>query len=84
MGETLTEVLKAVVEEKGGKEVVMEKLYDLALGKGRRQSYFPALKYLIDRWEGEPVKAIAAKLEGGDIPVVLLRSKQTVQDDDGE
>jgi hypothetical protein len=76
-GESLTDVLKAVVEKKG-KEAVAEKLWDLALGKGRRRSYFPALKYLIDRLDGEPVKSIQAAGENVDLPVVLLREKQTV------
>jgi hypothetical protein len=82
-GETLTEVLKAVMGEEG-KVLAAEKLLTMALGKGRQKPYFPALKYLFDRTDGEPIKAIAAKLEGGDIPVVLLRSKQTAGEDDGE
>jgi hypothetical protein len=77
-GESLTEVLKAVVEKKG-KDVVAEKLLDLALGSGRRKSYFPALKYLIDRLEGEPVKSIQATVDNAELPVVLLREKQAVE-----
>jgi hypothetical protein len=72
-------VLKAVVEKKG-KEAVAEKLLDLAMGSGRRKSYFPALKYLIDRLEGEPVKSIQAAVESVDLPVVLLREKQAVEE----
>jgi hypothetical protein len=75
----LTDVLKEVIGEEG-KAAVMEKLYDLAMGKGRRPSYFPALKYLIDRIDGEPIKAITAAVETGELPVVLLREKRTVQD----
>jgi hypothetical protein len=76
-GESLTGVLKAVMGEEG-KRLAAEKLLDLALGKGRRKPYFPALKYLYDRTDGEPVKAIAAVVENAEIPVVLVREKQTM------
>jgi hypothetical protein len=76
-GESLTEVLKAVMGEEG-KVLAVEKLLDLALGNKLRKPYFPALKYLFDRTDGEPVKAIAAVVETADLPVVLLREKQTV------
>ncbi|MDR0597030.1 MAG: hypothetical protein LBG14_00805, partial [Treponema sp.] len=56
---------------------VAEKLLTMALGKGRQKAYFPALKYLIDRLDGEPIKAIAAVVETAEVPVVLLREKQT-------
>jgi hypothetical protein len=79
-GETLTDVLKSVMGEEG-KLAVAKKLLDMALGSGRRKSYFPALKYLIDRYDGEPIKAIQATVENADLPVVLLREKQTVQDE---
>jgi hypothetical protein len=74
----LTEVLKKVIGEEG-KEAVARKLFDMALGKGRRPSYFPALKYLIDRFDGEPIKAIQATVESAELPVVLLRAKKKIQ-----
>ncbi|MDR1239564.1 MAG: hypothetical protein LBK27_05590 [Treponema sp.] len=78
-GESLTDVLKTVMGEEG-KVLAAEKLLDMAFGKGRRPPYFPALKYLFDRTEGEPVKAIAAAVENTGISVVLLREKQTVEE----
>jgi hypothetical protein len=75
-GETLTDALKAVIGEEG-KTLVAEKLLTLALGKGKRgKPYFPALKYLFDRVDGEPIKAIQAAIETANLPVVLLREKQ--------
>jgi hypothetical protein len=78
-GESLTDVLKMVMGEEG-KILAAEKLLALALGKGRQKPYFPALKYLFDRTDGEPVKAIQAAIEAADLPVVLLREKQPVQE----
>jgi hypothetical protein len=78
-GETLTEVLKAVMGE-DGKILAAEKLLDMALGNKRRKPYFPALKYLFDRTDGEPLKAVQASVETAELPVVLLREKQTARD----
>jgi hypothetical protein len=73
----LTDVLKSVMGEEG-KVLAAEKLLAMAFGKGRRKPYFPALKYVFDRTDGEPIKAIAAAGENTGISVVLLREKQTV------
>ena len=78
-GETLTETLREVLGGEG-KRLVAEKLLAMALGKGRQKAYFPALKYLIDRLDGEPVKAIQAAIESAELPVILLREKQTEQE----
>ena len=82
-GESLTDALKAAMGE-DGKRRAAEKLLDLALGKGRRAAYFPALKYLFDRLEGEPIKAIAATVETAEAPVVLLREKQAEGEESNE
>jgi hypothetical protein len=74
-GESLTEALKAVVEEKG-KDAVAAKLLEMALGKGRQKPYFPALKYLFDRLDGEPIKAIQAAVEMSELPIVKLTAKE--------
>jgi hypothetical protein len=74
-GESLTEVLTAVIGE-DGKTLVAEKLLTMALGKGRQKPYFPALKYLFDRIDGEPIKAIQAALETSDLAIVKLAAKE--------
>jgi hypothetical protein len=74
-GESLTEALKAIVEEKG-REAVAAKLLEMALGKGRQKPYFPALKYLFDRIDGEPIKAIQAAVESSDLAIVKLATKE--------
>ncbi|MDR1278802.1 MAG: hypothetical protein LBK02_08625 [Treponema sp.] len=74
-GESLTEVLKAVMGEEG-KVLAAEKLLTMALGKGRQKPYFPALKYLFDRTDGEPIKAIAAAVENWNPPIVVVSRKE--------
>jgi hypothetical protein len=74
-GETLTDALKAVIDE-DGKTLVAEKLLTMALGKGRQKPYFPALKYLFDRIDGEPIKAIQAAVETSDLSIVKLAAKE--------
>jgi hypothetical protein len=74
-GESLTEVLKQVIGE-DGKVLVAEKLLTMALGKGRRPPYFPALKYLFDRIDGEPIKAIQAAIENWTPPIVVVTKKE--------
>jgi hypothetical protein len=74
-GQSLTEVLKAVMGEEG-KILAAEKLLAMALGKGRQKPYFPALKYLFDRTDGEPIKAIQAAVEKWDPPIVVVSKKE--------
>jgi hypothetical protein len=74
-GESLTGVLKEVMGEEG-KVLAAEKLLAMATGKGRQKPYFPALKYLFDRIDGEPVKAIAAAVENWSPPVVVVSRKE--------
>jgi hypothetical protein len=78
-GESLTDVLKTVMGEEG-KVLAAEKLLAMALGKGRRPSYFPALKYLFDRTDGEPIKAIQAAVENWSPPIVVISKKDTETD----
>lgn len=82
-GETLTDAIREAIGE-DGKRLVAEKLLSMAVGKGRQKAYFPALKYLIDRLDGEPVKAIAATVETAEVPVVLLREKQAGGEESNE
>ncbi|MDR1507825.1 MAG: hypothetical protein LBI67_12055 [Treponema sp.] len=77
-GEALTEVLKGVVD----KELLAKKLLDMALGRGRVKAYFPALKYIFDRIDGEPVKAIQATVENWEPPIVVVSEKKDVCDAD--
>jgi hypothetical protein len=74
-GQSLTEVLKSVMGEEG-KILAAEKLLTMALGKGRQKPYFPALKYLFDRTDGEPVKAIQAAVENWRPPIVVVSRKE--------
>jgi hypothetical protein len=74
-GESLTDVLKSVMGEEG-KVLAAEKLLAMALGKGRRPPYFPALKYLFDRTDGEPIKAIRAAVENWEPPIVVIAKKE--------
>jgi hypothetical protein len=80
-GESLTEVLKAVMGEEG-KVLAAEKLLTLALGKGRQKPYFPALKYLYDRTDGEPIKAIQAAVENWNPPIVVVSKKEAAGGED--
>jgi ribosomal protein S7 len=59
-----------------GKILAAEKLLALALGKGRQKPYFPALKYLFDRTDGEPIKAIQAAVENWKPPIVVVSKKE--------
>jgi hypothetical protein len=75
-GEALTDVLKTVIGEDGKKRLA-QTLLDLAQGKGKRgKPYFPALKYLYDRIDGEPIKAIQAALESNDMSVLIVSKKE--------
>ncbi|MDR3161350.1 MAG: hypothetical protein LBU28_07040 [Spirochaetaceae bacterium] len=80
-GESLTEVLKETLGEEG-KATAAQKLIDLAFGKGKRKPYFPALKYLFDRTDGEPIKAIAATVEMAELPVVRIREKEAGEEEE--
>jgi hypothetical protein len=74
-GESLTDALKEAIGEEG-KRLVAEKLLTMALGKGRQKPYFPALKYLFDRVDGEPLKAIQASVENWNPPIVVVTKKE--------
>jgi hypothetical protein len=80
-GKSLTEVLKTVMGE-DGKLLAAEKLLALALGKGRQKPYFPALKYLYDRTDGEPIKAIQAAVENWNPPIVVVSKKEAAGGED--
>jgi hypothetical protein len=77
-GQSLTEVLKEVIGEEG-KELVAQKLLTMAVGNGRQKPYFPALKYLFDRVDGEPIKAIQAAVENWSPPIVMVTKKEAEQ-----
>jgi hypothetical protein len=78
-GQSLTEVLKQVLGE-GGKEEMAKKLYAMALGDKKNPPYFPALKYIYDRIDGEPLRAIQATVENWEPPVVMVSRKEEKPD----
>jgi hypothetical protein len=79
-GQSLTEALKKVLGEEG-KEAVAKKLCAMAMGK---KPYFPALKYIYDRIDGEPIKAIQATVENWNPPIIITNKKDEPTDADEE
>jgi hypothetical protein len=76
---TLTEVLRETAN--ANKEEITQTLLKLALGDGKKQyPYFPALKYLYDRIDGEPVKTIEANIDGETMNVLVVKSKEKATD----
>jgi hypothetical protein len=69
LGQSLTDALRSVIGE-DGKERIAKQLLDMA-----KDGYFPALKYIFDRVDGEPIKTIEAVVENKDIPVLLTAGK---------